>query len=220
MKSCWALLAAAIICLSGCFLFDNPYDGPMPSASFQIVVSSPAYGGTYVWNSTDGAFEATVGVTRYFVFLSTDAISGAWCLSDSLAKGPITGQDIAHTVANYAALPPVDGNTAWSPNTALTAINDNTGGVSGPAGPDSPVTYGSTLHVTFSSTASFGLATYQWERSSATDFNSRELVGTDSTHNTSSDSGHWLRVIVTPWDSTGTVKGTPAISPPVRVNGP
>lgn len=215
MKPCWVLLAAAIVCLSGCFLFDNPYDGPTPSASFQIVVNSATYGGTYVWNSTDGAFEATVNGIQYFIFQS----SGSWCLSTSLAKGPENG-GIAHSLTPYAALPPTNVSTGWTPPAVITAIDNSTGGVTGQAaGPDGPVAYGDLLQVGFSKTAPDGLATYQWERSSLVNFTSRQVVGTDSTYQTSTfDYGQWLRVIVTPLDSTGTVKGIAIASAPVRVN--
>lgn len=67
-----AVLAASVLCLAGCFLFDNPWDtNSMPTATFQIVISSISYGGTYVWSPHDNAYEAMVGSTPCSVFMDS-----------------------------------------------------------------------------------------------------------------------------------------------------
>ena len=212
MRLCRVLIIGALLSLSGCFVFDNPYDGPMPNVAFQIVVSGSPYSGTYVWSSADGAFEATVGENRYFIYLWS---TGEWCLSTATTIVP-TGA-FSHTTVTFAALPPVNGAN-W--NAVVSVIDDSIGGISGQmAGPGAPVTNGDTLQVAFSSTSPGGSARYQWQRSYFSNFLSIEMAGTNSTYHTfSPDMGKWFRVIVTPMDSTGTVPGTPVTSAPVRVN--
>ena len=212
MRLCQALIIGALLSLSGCFVFDNPNDGPVPSVAFQIVVNGSPYSGTYDWSPADGAFEATVLGNRYFIYLWS---TGEWCLSNLMSKGPLSGA-IAYSASAYSALPPINGAN-W--NAVVSAIDDSMGGISGnAAGPGAPVTNGDTLQVAFSSTSPGGSARYQWQRSYYSDFISMEMLGTNNTYQTSSDTGKWIRVIVTPMDSTGTVLGTPVTSAPVRVN--
>jgi uncharacterized lipoprotein YajG len=54
-RSILAILAS-VLCLSGCFDFNKTFTPP--TATFQIVISSTNYGGTYVWASQDNAYEA------------------------------------------------------------------------------------------------------------------------------------------------------------------
>jgi hypothetical protein len=213
VRLCRVFIIGILLSLSGCFIFDNVYDGSMPGIAFQVVVSgSPSYSGTYTWSSVHGAFEATVGGNQYFIYLWP---TGEWCLSNLMSKGPLSGA-VAYSAATYSALPPVNGAN-W--NAVVSVIDDGMGGISGnAAGPGAPVTNGDTLQVAFRSTSPGGSAGYQWQRSYSSNFSSIEMVGTNSTYQTSSDTGKWIRVIVTPKDSTGAVLGTPVTSAPVRVN--
>ncbi len=72
-----AALTATVLSLTGCFAFDNPYD-KTPAVTFQIVVQGGPYAGTYVWSSTDGAYETTIGGTLCSVFMDS---GGTWHLT-------------------------------------------------------------------------------------------------------------------------------------------
>jgi hypothetical protein len=81
------------------------------------------------------------------------------------------------------------------------------------------VSNGSILQVTFKASDPGNSATYQWERSDSAAFLSASAVGTGSPTylTTVEDASKWIRVSVTPTDSTGTVQGTPVASQPVKV---
>jgi hypothetical protein len=207
-----ALFAACEMCLAGCFAFNNPWDtNSLPTAAFQIVVHGGLYAGTYVWSSGDNAYEAAVGSARYYIHMS----SGLWWLA-----GPDSiGTSIAYSTSSYGALPPTS-NVGWSPSGKLSTLDDSVGGISEQGGyPDGVISYGQTVHVTFKASDLGNSTTYQWERSSLQTGGSPIPNETGSTYTTQSgDSAKWIRVLITPIDSTGTIKGTPVVSPPVRVN--
>jgi hypothetical protein len=215
MKPRGPILLVALAALGGCFQFDNPYDGPVPSASFQIVVSSGAYGGTYTWSPADRAFEATIGNAIYYLYLHS---SGSWCLSTINGDVPANALTRTAPTSSPPALPPTHA-ASWSPP-SMSSIDDGVGGISGSAAPDAAVPYTDFLHVSFSALPAGGMITYQWQRSYSgfitTDIAS---VGNGSTHQPSyADVGSWFRVIITPLDRTGTVSGAAVTSAPVKVN--
>jgi hypothetical protein len=74
-----------------------------------------------------------------------------------------------------------------------------------------------TLKVVFLASSLGNSATYQWQRSSSQSGDSPVLIGTGSTYTIQfpADSGKWIRVIITPTDSTGKIQGTPVVSGPV-----
>jgi len=209
-------LVAIVLCLAGCFVFDNPYDlsSSPPTAKFQIVVTSIAYSGTYVWSSVDNAYSAVIGPTTYHVYMDG---SGYWVLSY------LYGQN--HGVGTYATSPiyaaqAVASGTNWSPPGEILNVDDSAGGIcSTPSAPDSPVIVGNTLQVIFKASDPQNGATYQWERSASPAWPSSVLIGTGSTYTvTPFDLNLWIRVVITPTDGTGVVVGSPVPSPPVRVN--
>ncbi|MGO9310019.1 MAG: hypothetical protein ACLQDL_13475 [Spirochaetia bacterium] len=209
------LLAAAALCLSGCFVFDNPWDtsSPLPGATFQIVVSSSSYSGTYVWSPSDTAFEAMVGATRFYVYMDS---SGYWCLGSVPNQVYNGGGVVAHSQSTYGALPPTT-VPGWTGSGVITAVDDSAGGVSAQGGsPSSPVSNGQTLQVAFLASSTGNGAAYQWVSSPSQDGSSATVVGTGSTY-TIQSSGQWIHVIVTPTDNTGRVQGTPVASQPVHV---
>ena len=204
-------LAVLILSLAGCFVYDNPVDtGIPPSATYQVVISGPGYDGTYEWIAMDSAYEAMVGGTTYYVY--QDA-SFYWILATALNQSH--GGSIPSSVNPGGALPPTT-VAGWS--SVITAVDDSAGGIclfSGP--PDSPVTVGNILKVTFTASDSVASATFEWLMSTDYAGLSSVTVGTNSTYTVAgSDLSKWIRVIVTPTDSSGR-KGTPAVSQPVRV---
>jgi hypothetical protein len=206
-------LIAAVLALAGCFVYDNPFDtGIPPTATLQIVVTAAGYDGTYEWNSMDSAYEAIVGSTMYYVYLDADCY---WILANGLNQSH-TGGCIASSVSQYGALPATT-LSGWSG--VISAVDDTAGGVClQPGSPDSPVTVGSTLKVVFVASETGNGATYKWLRSIDYAGLIAVTVGTDSTYTVqSSDVSRWMRVIVTPTDSTGKRKGTPVVSQPVWV---
>jgi hypothetical protein len=220
-------LAALVLCLAGCFVFDNPIENavphsptappttppPTPTAAFQIVVTSALYGGTYVWSSADDAYKANVGGTPFYVYMDA---SGFWILTSD--KSQTYGSvGVTHSVQAYLALPPTTA-TGWSPTDRITSVDDSAGGISGPGAPDTQVTVGQALHVTFLASDPANAATYQWLRSSSQGIGGQNLPATGNTYTTTSgDLNKWISVVVTPTDSTGTVTGTPFASPSVMV---
>src|SRR5271157_2484501 len=197
-------LAVFVLCLAACFDFNKTFDPP-PTVTFQIVISStnPNYGGTYVWTSQDQAYEAVILGGRYYVYMDG---SGIWHLS-----GPNSiGASIASSTSPaYGTLPPAS-TSRWSGSgMIISAIDDSEGGISDQSdAPDGPVA--GTLQVSSSGNS----ATYQWQRSSTSSFDSSVLIGTGSTYTVQmgTDYHQWIRVIVTPTDSTGTIQGTPVVS--------
>src|SRR5208282_2518934 len=101
------LLAVPVLCLAGCFVYNNPYD-KTPAAAFQVVVSSSSYGGTYVWSSQDSAYEATVGGTPYYMYIDS---SNYWCFANQLNQTHLSS--IASSLSQYGALPPTS-PSGWS----------------------------------------------------------------------------------------------------------
>jgi hypothetical protein len=209
-------LVATILPLTGCFVFDNQYGpgGSTPTAKFQIVVTGASYSGTYVWSAVDNAYSAVIGPTTYHVYMDG---SGYWVLSY------LYGQN--HGVGTYATSPvyapqPVTSGANWSPPGEISNIDDSTGGICRTSGaPDSPVLVGNTLQVTFKASDPQNLVTCQWERSASAAWPFSALIGTGSTYTiTSADLNFWIRVIITPTDSTGAMVGSPVSSPPVHVN--
>jgi hypothetical protein len=218
-------LAALVLCLAGCFVFDNPIENavphtpttpptpPTPTAAFQIVVTSDLYGGTYVWNSADSAYEAVVANARYYVYLDN---TGYWVLGNQVSTSYSIG-GITHSVYAYGALPPTT-NSGWSPTGGITSVDDSTGGISGPVAPDLQVNVGQVLHVSFLASDPGNSATYLWMSSTTQGVGGQNLHFTGSTYTIApGDLGHWISVVVTPTDSTGTIPGTPVVSPPVMV---
>ena len=218
-----AALVATLLCLAGCFAFDNPYDlggpspipPPLPKAEFQIVLTSVAYSGTYVWSSVDNAYSAVIGSTTYHVYMDTN---GYWVLSYLYNWNHSSGGVYA-TTPTYGAQPVTSG-VSWSPSGTVLNVDDSAGGIcSMPVAPDSPVLVGNTLQVTFKASDPLNQATYQWEKSSSSAFLSTAPIGTASTYVVqSADLNFWIRVIVTPTDPTGVLIGSPVSSPPVYVN--
>ena len=208
------LLALSVLCLAGCFVFNNLYD-KTPAATFEIVVSSTNYGGTYVWNSQDYAYEATVGGTRYYVYIDS---SNYWCLANQLNQTYNSGS-IAHSISKFGTLPPTSG-LGWS--STITGIDDSVGGVSVQGGaPDGGIP-GGTLQVSFLASNPGNSATYQWQRSSTSEQSSSYSPingGNSSTYllqpGPGNDYQHWVRVTIMPTDSTGTIQGIAVVSQPV-----
>jgi hypothetical protein len=214
-------LATTVLCLAGCFVFDNPYDSnssnsppSIPTAEFEIVVSGASYSGTYVWSAADNAYSAVIGLTTYHVYMDNN---GYWVLSYLYNWNHLSGGTWG-TSPVYGPLPPTNGGN-WSPGGVIFSVDDSAGGIcSTPVAPDSPVQVGDTLQVTFKSSDPQDLATYQWERSSSPDWLSSVPVGTGSTYAlTSSDFNKWIRVVITPTDGTSVGVGSPVSSPPVYV---
>ncbi len=199
-------LALPVLCLTGCFLFNNPWDGAtLPTATFQVVVSSISYGGTYVWSSTDAAFEAPVGSSRSYVYMDS---GGIWHLASP------QGNVLSSTSGGFDALPPTSG---WTGSGTISAVDDSAGGVSVLGGsPSNPVANGQTLQVVFVASSPGNSATYQWIGSPNQSGVPPTLLWTGSTY-TILSSGQWIHVIVTPTDSTGKVQGTSVASQPVWV---
>jgi len=203
-------LASAVLCLAGCFVFDNPYDtSSIPTATLQIAVTSNNYGGTYVWSSQDNAYEAVVGNTLCSVYMDS---GGTWRLTYG------TGNIVASsTNPNYGTLPPT---LSWSGSgTIISSIDDSEGGIyvmtKLPDGRIPPA--GGTLQVVFLASNPGNGATYQWQRSLNQSFDSPVPIGNLSTYTLQFglDYMRWIRVIITPTDSTGRIQGTPVVSQPV-----
>jgi hypothetical protein len=118
----------------------------------------------------------------------------------------------------FGTLPP-QSSSGWSGSgTIISGINDIGGGISDQSDPpDGPIGSGGTLQVAFLASSSGDSATYQWQRSTTSSFDSPVLIGTGSTYTVQmgTDYHDWIRVIITPTDSTGTIQGTPVVSPPV-----
>jgi hypothetical protein len=209
-------LTATVLCLSGCFVFDNPYD-KTPAAALQIVVSSSSYGGTYVWTPQDNAYEAAVGSTQYYIYMDGN---GVWCLASLPNRTYPDGSVIAHSLLSpWGTLPPM---SSWSGSgTIISAIDDSEVGISiQKNSPDIYITgFPQTLQVAFHLSSPGNSATYQWQKSPtfAQSFDSPIPIGTGSTYQfkPTGDYGHWYRVIITPTDSTGTIQGTSVASQPV-----
>jgi hypothetical protein len=211
----FSLLAVCAICLCGCFVFDNPVESggstsaptPTPTVTFQVVVASDSgYGGTYVWNPTSNAYETMLGGTTGSVYMDS---YGIWRLS---ASGPF-----AQAFPTFAALPPTAG-ASWT--TGVTSVDDSAGGISAVGfPPDAPISRTQTLQVSFLASNPQNGATFQWTSSSAVTGTAETVLGSARTLQlTSADFQTWIRVIITPTDSTGTIKGTPVVSPPVKVS--
>ena len=202
-------LAAAIVCLTGCFVFDKTFDTiSQPVITFQIVVHGGPYAGTYVWNAQNSAYEGMVGSTRFIISMD---VGGVWHMKDGMSN------NIASSIILYGALPPTT-SSGWSPADRFTSVDDGAGGVSGTT-PDGIVSYGQTVGVTFSLSDPGARIAYQWQRAFSLSAGFSILPWTGSTYVIQSgDYGKWIRVIVTPSDATGTVMGTPVVSPPVRVS--
>jgi hypothetical protein len=219
----FVLTAACVICLCGCFVFDNPVESggstSAPTVTFQVVITSATCGGTYVWNSHDNAYEAVLSNVRYFVYQDS---SGAWCLSAQLGgTSSVAGSVIASsTPPPFRALPPTSGS-GWSPTypAPLTSIDDSAGGISAQGSlPDNPITQAQILKVGFLASDPGNLAKYQWESMTAPGSFTPVPGETGSTFK-SPGVGQWVRVMVTPTDGTGTINGVPVESPPVFVSG-
>jgi hypothetical protein len=206
MIRCLAIVAA-VLCLAGCFVFDNPFDtGSRAAITFQIVVSGGSQPGTYMWDSQTSAFEMMSGSLRNYIYMDG---TGYWRLADSV------GGLRTSSILPYGALPPTT-YSGWSPADQLSSIDDSEGGISGPSGyPDITVSHGQTLSVGFHNADPGALVTYQWQQSSSQNGTSATTIGTASTC-TPAAAG-WVRVIVTPTDGSWK-HGTPAVSPPVYVN--
>jgi hypothetical protein len=138
--------------------------------------------------------------------------SGIWHLS-----GPNSiGTNIANSLNSWGTLPP-QFTTNWSGSgTIISSIDDSEGGISDQSdAPDGGIS-GGTLQVAFLASSSNSSVTYQWQRSSTSSFDASVLIGTSSTYSVQFGTDHlqWIRVIITPTDSTG-VMGTPVASQPV-----
>lgn len=209
---CLFALAVSVLYLPGCFDFNKTFDPP-PTATFQIVISSTNYGGTYEWTPQDQAYEAVILGQRYYTYM--DGTSGIWYLS-----GPNTMSTVIanSTSPYYGTLPPTS-TLRWSGSgTIISGISDSEGGISDrSSAPDGPINTADTLQVAFLASSSGNSATYQWQRSSNSSFDSPVLIGTGSTYTVQigTDHGKWIHVIITPTDNTGTIQGTPVVSPPV-----
>lgn len=207
-----ALAAVATLLLSGCFLFDNPFDtSSTPTATFQVVVKGPSLAGTYVWSSPDNAYRTVIDGTPYFVYL--DSEGGTWGVRWSVSPNAFS------TSPAFGALPPTSGSN-WLPGGEIWSVDSSAGGISAQGqSPESIVTNGNTLLVAFKASDPRNSATYAWERSDAAAFLSVSAVGTGIPQYLTSgaDAGKWIRVRVTPADSTGTYTGTPVVSQPVKV---
>lgn len=201
-------LAAVVSCLTGCFIFNNPYDRT-PTATLQIVVQGGDNAGTYIWNSADDAYEATVAGTPCSVYIDS---SGTWRLTYG------TGNIVASSTSSYAycTLPPTIA-AGWS-SLVLSSVDDSEGGISiQGSSPDNHITMqAQILQVAFEISNLGNSATYQWQKSQHQWFDSPVPIGNGSTYTIQSgEYGNWFRVIITPTDSTGRVQGTPVASQPV-----
>ena len=130
---------ACVPCLAGCFVFNNPYDtnNPPPTATFQIVISSANYGGTYLWSPADNAYEAVISGARYYVYMDG---SGIWHLS-----GPNSmSTNIANSTSpNYGTLPPQSSSRRSGSGSIISGIDDSEGGISDQSdAPDGPIVSG------------------------------------------------------------------------------
>ena len=187
-----------------------------PTATFQIVISSTNYGGTYIWNPLDSAYEAIVGGARYYVY--TDS-SNYWCFASQLNQTYNTGS-IAYSLSINGTLPPRFGS-GWSGAGAIIAgIDDSEGGICLLVGPpDGTLSPGAALQVVYLASNLGDSATCQWQRSSSSlksSFDPPTSIWTGSICTLQSgDYARWIRVIITPIDSTGTIPGTPVVSQPV-----
>jgi hypothetical protein len=206
--------AAVMLSLNSCFIFDNPFDSGSRSVfAFPIVITSANYGGTYVWNAEDAAYEATVDGTPYFVLMDP---SGTWCLA--LAPNDTYSSAISYTLSpTYRALPATSSSSWYVP--VLTSVDVSSGGISAASKlPDSTVSVGDTLQVSFASTIPGSSATYQWLGSSSAGMTSPTVLGTGSTYYVPNGTYSWIRVVITPRDGAGNVIGPPATSPSVRLS--
>jgi hypothetical protein len=209
-----AVLVAAALFLAGCFVFDNPWDmGDIPpSMTFQIVVQGGSYAGTYMWNSTDNAYEAMVGSDPFYVFMDS---TGYWCLASQLDK--ITGNGtLAHSISTHGALPPTSGS-GW--NSIVTGVDDSAGGIIKLGGlPDETV---KRLDYLYLPSDPRNHLTYRWQHSLATGTPPAagwtDIPWTDGTYQIQPTSG-WIRVTIIPTDSTGTIEGAPVVSQPVFIS--
>jgi hypothetical protein len=209
-------LAAAVLCITGCFVFDNPFDirsvgtSSTPTVTFQVVITGPSLSGTYVWSSPDNAYKTMISGTPFFLYMDG---GGVWGVKWSVSPNAYS------TYTSYSALPTASGSN-WVPMGEIWTVDDSAGGISVQGSPpDSLVSNGSILQVTFKASDPGNSATYQWERSDSAAFLSASAVGTGSPTylTTVEDASKWIRVSVTPTDSTGTVQGTPVASQPVKV---
>jgi hypothetical protein len=205
-------VAAAVLSLTGCFVFDSPYDRT-PSITQQIVVQAGSSTGTYIWNPADSAYETTIGGVPCSVYIDS---SGTWRLTYG------AGNIVASSTGSYSysTLPPTT-PSGWSGSVVVSSIDDSEGGVSIQGkSPDAKITAaGQVLQVAFTTSSPGNSATYIWQKSADTaqSFASPVTIGTGSTYTIqpTGDYAHWFRVIVTPTDSTGTIAGTPVASQPV-----
>ena len=208
-----ALAAAAALLLSGCFLFDNPYDtGSMPTATFQVVVTGPSLAGTYVWSSPDNAYRTVIGGTPYFVYL--DSITGTWGVKWSVSPNAWSTSPV------FGALPATLGSN-WLPVNEISSVDNSAGGISVQGSqPDTPVSLALSpiLQVRFLSSPGSG-ATFQWVNANTPTGTALSILGSSSTYAVMPGDYHkWIRVVVTPTDGTGVVAGSPVTSPPVYVS--
>jgi len=209
-----APLLVPILFLASCFNFNNPYENGIPATQFQIVLASPQYGGTYIWNPQDSAYETTVGGTPYYVYMDSE---GFWCLAAALGETHYS-PPIDYSSTIHLTLPPTNAS-GWHTASVLTSVDDSAGGVSVQGSPPSqaPVV-GNTLQVAFVISNASDEVTFQWQSSATQEGSSLPLSDTGSTYVIQSfDSTHWISVVITPMDSTGTVKGTPVTSQSVYV---
>jgi len=204
-------VAAAVLSLTGCFVFDSPYDRT-PSITQQIVVQAGSSTGTYIWNPADSAYETTIGGVPCSAHIDS---SGTWRLTYG------AGNIVASSTGSYAysTLPPTTA-TGWSGSVVVSSIDDSEGGISIQGNPpDSRITAANqVLQVAFTTSSPGNSATYQWQKSpiAKESFTSPVTVGTGSTYTIqNTDYASWFHVIVTPTDSTGTIQGTPVASQPV-----
>jgi len=201
--------------LAGCFVFDKTFDTQSRATiTFQIVVNSPSYGGTYVWNAVDAAYETTVGGTRYYVSMD---LTGAWCLAT--APNQTYAMAVCYTPSPQFRALPVTNGSLWIPSNVLTSVDVSAGGISPQLKPpDSTVSVGDTLHVAFVSTLPGATAKYQWQGSNNSGITSTMILGTGSTYHILDATYPWIRVTITPTDGAGNVIGPAATSPPVRLS--
>jgi hypothetical protein len=209
------MLAVVVLCLTGCFAFDNPFDTSSQSVvTFQIVINSLKYAGTYLWNAEDAAYEATVNGVPHYVFMDANYL---WCLATALGQSYSTA--ICYCPSPQFRALPLRNGTSWSPSDKLTSVDVSAGGISAPPKPpDGTVTIGDTLQVTFASTISGVGANYLWQGSSNVGITSPTPLGTGSTYHIVDASHPWIRVTITPTDGAGNVIGPPVTSPPVHVS--
>jgi len=213
-----AVLTATVLSLTGCFVYDSPYDRT-PSATLQIVVTSNNYGGTYAWSPRDNAYEAMVGNTLYYVYMDSN---GYWCLGAVLSQINTGGSVMARAPSTYAncGRPPTVA-AGWTGSSVVSSVDDSEGGIHAGASPDSSVVNGSVLQAAFLASSPGNSATYRWVSSPNQNGSPSNLPSGPASGSTytilSGDYAKWIRVIITPADSTGTIQGTPVTSQPVRV---